>query len=157
MNIRSYQGKTFVVASSNTVICDDELAPEKYQSGDNLPPGKNIGDIKVIPQRTEIMVTDVKSDSARHAYVFARPANDAAGSFGWTSAMNLVGGFANETTGFAPDNWQQEPDGNNKTCVDAKALIRQGPPDFASTGNVIPQGSFVIVTRTQVTSLLTRV
>jgi|GEM_PF-808653 len=148
MNIRSYPGKVFVVESSNSLIRDDSLAPAKYQSGDDLPPGKNVGDLKIIPQRTEIIVSDVKTDNARHTYVFARPANDPTGSFGWTSAMNLVGGFANETTGFAPDNWQKEPEGNNKTCVDAKALIREGPPGFAPTAGSIPQKSFVIVTET---------
>ncbi len=106
MNIRSYQGKVLVVESSNSVICDDSLAPQKYQAGDNIPPGKQVGDVKTIPQRTEVNVTDVKTDAGRHAYVFARPANDNASSFGWTSAMNLVGSFANETTGFAPSNWQ---------------------------------------------------
>lgn len=148
MNVRSYQGKVFVVASSNSAIRDDNLIALKYQSGDNLPPGKSVGDAKTIPQRTEIIVTDVKTDPARHVYVFARPANDPAGSFGWTSAMNLVDGFANETTGFAPANFQSEPDGNNKTCVDAKALIREGPPGFAATDKTIPQKSFVVVTDT---------
>ena len=148
MNIRSYQGKVFVVESSNSVIRDENLIAQKYQPGDNLPPGKNVGDAKTIPQRTEIIVTDVKTDPGRHVYVFARPANDSASSFGWTSAMNLVDGFANETTGFAPANWQSEPDGNNKTCVDAKALVRGGPPAFASTGKFIPQKSFVMVTDT---------
>jgi hypothetical protein len=60
----------------------------------------------------------------------------------------LVGSFANETTGFAPENWQKEPDGNNKTCIDAKAFIREGPPGFALTSNLIPQKSFVMVTET---------
>ncbi len=32
--------------------------------------------------------------------------------------------------------------------MDAKAFIREGPPAFASTGNVIPQKSFVMVTET---------
>jgi len=146
MNVRSYTGKVFVIESSNSIIRDENLVSQKYKAGDQLPPGKNVGDVKTIPQRTEIIVTDVKSDSGRHAHVFTRPANDAAGSFGWTSSMNLVGGFKNETTGFAPSRWQMEPLGNNKTCVDANAMVRQGPPGFASTGVTIPQKSFVMVT-----------
>jgi D-alanyl-D-alanine carboxypeptidase-like protein len=145
MNIRSYEGKEFVVESSMSVIRDDNLASLKYKDGDEIPSGKKVGDAKIIPQRTEVMVTDVKTDDARHVFVFARPANDPNSAFGWTSAANLVGSFANETAGFAPSDWKQEPDGTNKTCVDAKAIIRDGPPDFAPTANVIPQKSFVVV------------
>ena len=148
MNIRSYLGKVYVIESSNSVIRDNNFVVQKYRAGDNLPPGKNVGDIKLIPQRTEVIVTDVTSNPGRHVFVFARPADDPAGEFGWTSAANLVGSFVNETTGFAPANWQMEPDGNNKTCIDARAIIREGPPGFAATGNVIPQRSFVMVTET---------
>lgn len=148
MNTRSYQGKTFVVESSKCAICDESFAPLKYKQGDNLPEGKQIGDAKMIPQRTEIVVTDVKADDDRHVFVFARPANDHNAEFGWTSAINLVGSFANETVGFAPPTWKREPDGLNRTCIDAKAIVRGGPPDFAPTTNVIPQKSFVVVTET---------
>jgi hypothetical protein len=148
MNVRSYEGKVFVVESSLSVIRDDNLVSVKYQPGDDLPPGKHVGDEKLIPKRTEITVTGVKSNKERQAFVFARPANDSASSFGWTSVENLVDDFTNETAGFAPDNFSVEPDGNNKTCVDANALVRLGPPDFTSTGQVIPQRSFVMVTET---------
>lgn len=148
MSIRSYEGKVFVVESSNSVVRDDNLAALKYQAGDNPPAGKHVGDPKIIPQRTEIVVTDVKSDAARHVYVFARAASGPSTAFGWTAATNLVGSFANETTGFAPSLWKREPDGTNKTCIDAKAIVRGGPPDFAPTANVIPQKSFVVVTET---------
>jgi len=90
-------------------------------------------------------VTGVKTDSDRHTFVFAIAANGDQ-SFGWTSAMNLEGGFKNETTGLAPSTWTLEPLGTNKTCIDANSLIRQGPPDFASTGTKIPFRSFVAVT-----------
>jgi hypothetical protein len=148
VNIRSYLGKLFVVESSNSVIRDENFVSQKYQAGDHLPPGKAVGDVKIIPQRTEIVVTDVKVNPGRHVFVFARPASDPAGEFGWTSAANFVGSFANETFGFAPAIWQLEPDGNNRTVIDAKAFIREGPPSFASTANVIPSGSFVTVTET---------
>lgn len=157
MNVRSYAGKIFIVESSKTVIRDDNLSPSKYQPGDEIPPGKQVGDLKVIPQRTEIVVTDVKADADRHVFVFARPAKDPTSVFGWTSAANLVGSFANETTGFAPASWQREPDGTSKTCIDAQAVLRTGPPTFAATGNTIPQKSFVQVIETSADNLNVRV
>lgn len=146
MNLRSYVGKVFVVESSKSIIRDDNLAAVRYKAGDDLPAGANVGDPKIIPQRTEVIVTDVKADSGRHTFVFARPADDPTAAFGWTSAANLVGSFANETAGLAPSKWSLEPQGTNKTCVDAKAFIREGPPGFASRGTTIPQKSFVVVT-----------
>lgn len=146
MNLRSYVGKVFVVESSKAFIRDDNLSSLKYKAGDNLPEGKSVGDFKLIPQRTEIIITDIKTDADRHTYVFARPAGDSNGAFGWTSSANLVGSFANETAGLAPSGWILEPQGNNKTCVDAKAIIREGPPGFAATAATIPQRSFVTVT-----------
>jgi hypothetical protein len=74
VNVKSYVGKLFVVESSLSLIRDDNLAPLRYQAGDELPPGKKVGDQKIIPQRTEINVTDVKAGEGRHVYVFARPA-----------------------------------------------------------------------------------
>ena len=147
MNFKSYVGKVFVVESSKAIIRDEQFNSQKYQAGEALPPGKQVGDVKTIPQRTEIKVTDVKADSGRHTYVFAVAANDDR-QFGWTSAMNLEGGFKNETAGLAPGKWELEPLGNNKTCVDAKAFIRDGAPDFTSRGTTIPVRSFVAVTET---------
>jgi hypothetical protein len=146
MKHKSYSGKTFIVENSKTVIRSDDLAPVKYQPGDTLPPGAKVGDVKIIPKRTEIVVKDVKPDPDRRVFVLARAANDPAVVFGWTSAANLLGSFTNETIGLAPAKWSLEPQGTNKTCIDAHALIREGPPGFASTGRAIPQKSFVVVT-----------
>lgn len=146
MNFRSYVGKVFVIESSKAIIRDDSFKEQKFGPADVIPEGKNVGDVKLIPQRTEIVVTDVKTDDGRHTFVFARPAADGEASFGWTSAANLEGGFKNELVGLAPSTFKLEPQGANKTCVDPNALIRGGPPDFASTGAKIPQGSFVMVT-----------
>lgn len=145
MNFRSYLGKVFVVENSRSIIRDDNLAALRFKAGDDFPPGANIGDAKIIPQRTEINVTDVKVDSGRHTFVFARPVNQPTSGFGWTSAANLLGSFANETAGVAPSRWVLEPQGTNKTCVDARAFVRGGPPGFQSTGATIPQRSFVAV------------
>jgi D-alanyl-D-alanine carboxypeptidase len=147
MNYRSYTGKVFVVESSKAIIRDAEFQSQKYKAGDDLPPGKRIGDVKTIPQRTEIKVTDVKSDPGRHTYVFAVAADNGQ-SFGWTAAMNLEGGFKNETADLAPSKWDLEPLGQNMTCIDANALLRAGAPAFTSIGTTIPLKSFVAVTET---------
>jgi hypothetical protein len=144
MNFKSYVGKVFVVESSKAIIRDEQLQSLKYQAGEALPPGKQVGDVKTIPQRTEIKVTGVMTDSGRHTFVFAVAADDDR-QFGWTSSMNLEGGFKNETAGLAPGKWELEPLGNNMTCVDAKAFIREGAPDFTSRGTTIPVRSFVTV------------
>ena len=59
MNFRSYEGKVFVVESSRSIIRNDDLSSSKYKEGDEIPPGRKVGDVKLIPQRTEIIVTDV--------------------------------------------------------------------------------------------------
>jgi D-alanyl-D-alanine carboxypeptidase-like protein len=148
MNVKSYQGKVFVVENEQSVIRDENLNSLKYKAGDNIPPGKNIGESKIIPPQTEINITDVRSNADRAVFVFARPAGDANSSFGWTKAENLAGSLVNETFGFAPSDWKREPEGNNKTCFSAQAFIRGGPPDFVSNGHLIPQKSFVMVTET---------
>src|ERR1041384_3739831 len=145
MNFKSSLGKVFVVESSKAIIRDEQLQSLKFEAGEALPPGKQVGDVKTIPQRTEIKVTDVMTDSGRHTFVFAVAANDDR-QFGWTSSMNLEGGFKNETAGLAPGRWELEPLGNNMTCVDAKAFIREGAPDFTSRATTIPVRSFVTVT-----------
>lgn len=147
MNFRSYPGKVFVVESSKAIIRNEQLKELKYAAGDVIPPGKSVGDVKIIPQRTEVKVTDVKTDSGRHTFVFAVPVEEGP-AFGWTSAMNLEGGFKNETAGLAPSKWDLEPSGKNMTCVDANALLREGPPNFTSLGTKVPVKSFVSVTET---------
>jgi hypothetical protein len=57
------------------IIRDDQLDEQRYIAGEDLPPGKSIGDVKTIPQRTEVKVTDVNTDSSRHTFVFVAPAN----------------------------------------------------------------------------------
>lgn len=145
MNHRSYPGKVFVVESSLAYIRDDQLKEQRYKAGETLPPGKSVGDIKLIPQHTQVQVKDIKVGPERHIYVFA-VANNSGEQFGWTSAKNLLGGFYNETVGLSPTTWALEPLGNNMTCVDELAWIRDGAPTFASKGTTIPIKSFVAVT-----------
>ena len=145
MNFRSYLGKTFVIESSKAVVRNDRLEEQRYKSGEIIPVGKSAGDLKTIPQRTELGVVEVKTDADRHTYVLCS-ANGS--SLGWTAATNLEGGFKNETAGLSPGVWQLEPSGRNKTCIDANALIRDGAPGFTSRGTAIPIRSFVAVTET---------
>ena len=147
MNFTSYVGKVFVVESNKAIVRDEEFREQKFKPGDELPPGKHVGDVKLIPQRTEVRVLDVKTDPGRHTYVLAA-ANNTGQVFGWTSATNLVGGFTNETVGLAPSKWSLPPRGTNMTCVDTKAFIREGPPDFKSKETTIPIKTFVAVTET---------
>ena len=134
---------------NEAVIRDKHGVAQRYKAGDVLPPGAHVGDVKMIPKHTQINVTDVKALSRKDVMVFARPAGDSAGAFGWTRIkINIAGGFLGEVVGFAPSKFEVEPEGNNKTCFDPNALIRSGPPNFASTGAKIPQGSFVMVTQT---------
>jgi hypothetical protein len=147
MNFRSYLGKTFVVESSKAIIRNGQLEEQRYKAGDDIPDGKRVGDVKTIPQRTEVNVLDVKTDPGRHTYVLAS-GEGAAQAFGWTAATNLEGGFKNETAGLSPGPWQLEPLGRNKTCIDANALIRDGAPHFNSRGTTIPIRRFVAVTET---------
>src|SRR6185369_7383228 len=147
MNYKSYLDKVFVVESSKAIIRNDRLEEQRYVAGEVLPPGKHVGDVKTVPQRTEVKVTDVKTDSGRHTYVFVAPANGGE-PFGWTAAMNLEGGFKNETAGLSPSQWELEPLGTNKTCIDRNALIREGSPNFTSLGSKIPIKSFVAVRET---------
>jgi hypothetical protein len=74
MNFKSYLGKVFV-GSRQSNLRDDQLDEQRYIAGEDLPPDKSIGDVKTIPQRTEVKVTDVKTDSRRHTFVFVAPAN----------------------------------------------------------------------------------
>lgn len=156
MNFRSYLEKVFVVESSKAVILDDELREQRYQAGEDLPPGKNVGDVKVVSQRTEVKVTDVKADAGRHAYALVVAA-DSGERFGWTSAMSLLGSLANETAGLAPAAWTLEPLGDNMTCIDENALVRDGAPTFASRGTTIPVRTFVAVTEKSVDGMFVKV
>ena len=85
MKFKSYVTKTFVVESSKAIIRDEQLKELRYQAGEVLPPGKQAGQVKTIPQRTEIKVTGVKTDSGRHTFVFAVDARDDQ-VYGWTSS-----------------------------------------------------------------------
>ncbi len=150
MNFKTYADKIFMVEDNETRLrrANDLSKAAVYSASDTLPLGKNVGDFKTIPKRTEVKVTDVKADAARTVFALVTPV-DASRNLpsGWTKASNLLGGLVNEIVGSSPADWVLSPQGNNFTVTDAKAVIRTGTPDFANTGNLIPKDSFVIVTR----------
>ena len=148
MNFKSYIGKQFVVIDNEArVRRDDDITKAAvYGPEEERPAGCNVGDFKIIPKRTEITVSDVRADAAKNVFVFAHPVDAEPGTpSGWTKAMNLEGGFLNETFGLAPAPWALEPQGMNRTVTDRNALVRGGPPDFQSAGRSIPAGTFVLV------------
>lgn len=150
MKIPSYTDKTYIVMDNDARIrrAENLAEVETYQAGDEIPVGSAVGDIKRLPKRAEIKVTDVKTNDARTVYVYAEPVNtgDAVIPSSWTKATNLEGGFLNELVSFAPAEWDFVPGSENYTVTDKQALIRGGAPGFASTGKSIPAGSYVVVT-----------
>lgn len=151
MEVPSYKNKTFIVEDNDTRIRNNDLTTlVKYKAGDIIPADKNIGDFKIIPRRTDVVIIDTKVDTNRNVFVFAQDAQARPEiPSGWTKATNLEGSFLNELIGFAPDVWDFAPRGDNYTVTDASALIRNGAPNFTSTGTKIPKGSYVVVTATK--------
>jgi hypothetical protein len=150
MKIPSYVGKTYIVMDNDARIrrAENLAEVETYRAGEKIPEGSAAGDIKRLPKRAEIKVSDVTTNAARAVYVFAEPAkkNDPTIPSGWTKASNLEGGFLNELVGFAPSEWDFMPGSDNFTVTDKQALIRGGSPNFASLGKTVALGSYAIVT-----------
>jgi hypothetical protein len=151
MDVPSYKNKTFIVEDNDTRIRNNDLKTfAKYKAGETIPQDKQIGDFKIIPRRTDVVITDAKVDANRNIFVFAQDAQARPEiPSGWTKAANLEGRFLNELIGFSPDVWDFAPRGDNYTVTNANALIRGGAPNFASTGSLLPQGSYVVVTATK--------
>lgn len=150
MSMKSYTGKVFIVEDNETLLrrADDLSQFELYKPGDIIPPGKNPGDPKLIPKRTQVTVTDTRINDAGTVFAFIKPAvTNAVIPAGWTKAANLADGMINETLGLAPSDWTLPPQGNNYTVIDPQAKLRGGSPGFAATGKIVPVGTLVIVTR----------
>ena len=147
---KTYEDKIFIVEDNETRLrrANDLSKLAVYAASDILPLGKNVGDFKTIPKRTEVNVTDVKTDAARTVFAFVVPVDTSKNlPSGWTKASNLLGGLVNEIVGLSPVNWVLSPQDNNFTVTDAKALLRTEPPEFKSSGTLIAKGTFVIVTK----------
>jgi hypothetical protein len=148
MNLRSHIGKEFIVISNDARVRQEKDLAKlvRYAVGDELPAGKQVGDIVIIPKRATVFVLDTKTDASKNTYALLTPAREGAPAFGWTMATNLEGGMMNETTGVAPTPWDLIPQGDNYTVIDARALLRGRPPEFAANGNTLPVGTYVVVT-----------
>ena len=149
MKMKSYEGKEFTIISNEARIrMENDLSkPAKYKEGDAIPAGSNVGDFKVIPKRTQVIITNASADDNKNTFVLAQPVSSAVVvPSGWTLSINLEGDFLNEIIGLSPGEWSLPPQGNNFTVTDKKATIREGKPSFASKGSAIPAGTLVVVT-----------
>ena len=147
--IPSYLNKEFVIDDNLTLLRNPNNLEQfsRFKEGDVLPPGFEIGDRKLIPLRTKVKIEEVRIDDDRNVYVFAVPVDEnSLYPSGWTRASNLLGKFINEIIAFIPSEWDCVPGENNCTVIDKRALIRTGPPEFKSTGEVIPVGTYVDIT-----------
>lgn len=136
MIMKSYIDKMFIVIDADARVRDPNDLSKTLRDGAGNP--------IVIPKLCEIRVTNVQVDNARNVFVFVERTADGH-VFGWTKASNLKGQFTNETLGSSPKTWVLFPSGKNMTVVDNLALVRSGPPNFTSTGQAIPRGTFVLV------------
>ena len=148
MPVPSYTAKTFLVEDNDTRIRLDDLQTfAKYQAGDVIPVGKQVGDFKTVPRRVEVRVAKTRTDGNRNVFGFIEAAIPQPEiPSGWTKVANLEGRFLNELIGFAPSAWDVPPQEDNFTVTDATALIRDGAPDFVATGQKLALGSYVVVT-----------
>ncbi len=101
---KSFLDKVFVVEDPDARIRDDANPANytKYQAGDQPPPGKAVGDFKVIPKGTKIKVTDIVRlpTGSQSVTVLSRTTSqDGVTVLGLTSTRNLKGKFVNESLG----------------------------------------------------------
>ena len=116
MSTQSYLGKTFLIDNPDARVRHEKnlLQFITYQAGDDIPSGKKVGDPRVIPQGTQVKITDAKALDEDHAFVLAEPLGEGVVTpFGWTSTKNLKGRFVSETLGQFP------PTDNNKKGANA--------------------------------------
>lgn len=103
MNIeQSFRDRVFVVEDPDARIRDDAhpVNYTKYKAGDQIPPGKTVGDAKLIPKGTTLKVVDIVRlpTGSQSVTVLARTTSQDGGQiFGLTSTRNLKGKFVNET------------------------------------------------------------
>jgi hypothetical protein len=72
-----------------------------FAAGDDIPPGKRIGDPKLIPIGTRVKVTDVRL-SNRTVFALTQSEANPPRDIGWTSTVNFAGAFINATLGEFP-------------------------------------------------------
>lgn len=149
VRIPTYRGTVFTVIDNLALVRRPRnlLRIARYRSGNVLPPGRRVGDQKVIPMMTRVRVTGVRADADRNAYVRAVPVDESSTApSGWTRVTNLEGAFLNELVDRSPAEWDVPPRRRNYTVTDGESLIRTGPPPFRSRGTTIEVGTYVVVT-----------
>ena len=153
--IPSYPGKVFTILDNDSRIRNPRNIKQfaRYQPGETLPPGRSVGDHKIIRQHTQVHVTDVRTDDRDNLYVFAEPVDAASlEPSGWTRASNLLGQFVNELLGYAPAEWDLLPQGTAYTVVDGNSIVRTGPPSYRpvkdanNKNETLAPGTYVVVT-----------
>lgn len=100
----NYLDQTFIVTDPDARIRipGDLMSFRKYQSGDQIPSGKSIGDFVLIPRNTVVTISDIdiQKDSSKTKKVFAFAfSEDGKISYGWTSSRNFSDKFRNVTLG----------------------------------------------------------
>jgi D-alanyl-D-alanine carboxypeptidase len=135
---RSYLGKSFVIDDAYAIIRDRDGTPQVYAAGDEIPPGKSVGDIKTIPDGTIVSIVDVVDDLR---YVQAE-------GWGWTAIGNIQGGLYNETIGMAPAAYESEQP-CHETVATHDCAIRGNTPSITyprvEPRATIPRGTHVHV------------
>lgn len=136
---KSYLGKEFNIDDSNAVVRNDDLTPKKYQTGDDIPEGKNVGDTVTIPDGSTIYINEISNN---FNYVFVE-------AYGWTATANLKESLFNETMGISRASYDST-EAHHKTVGDAKSLIREEIFKYPEIQprEIIPQGMFVEIQRT---------
>jgi hypothetical protein len=138
---QSYLGKKFTVNNAAAVIRNAAGTPLTYVAGDTMPAGKKVGDQKIIPNGTEVYITEV---NANLRYVFAE-------DWGWTGINNIQGGMYNETLSIDRAEYDSQ-DPNHKTIATPNCAIRSGTavntyPAVEPTAK-IPKDTHVMVLET---------
>jgi hypothetical protein len=99
MPANSYLSKTFLVDNADARIRKAKNSLLKFQTyaeGEARPPGKNVGDARIIPKGTMVRILDAVVHA--NGIVFGLAATTDGGvEIGWTSTWNLKGQFVGET------------------------------------------------------------
>ena len=122
---QSYLDKTFLVNDGDARIRRDGNLVDfvLYAAGEPLPPGRRVGDPKIIPKGTTVRAVEARVGP--NATIFARvqPTDAGAPVLGWTSSRNLESGFLNETIREIPPS-SNDQQGDNAAWQDGN-FIRQ--------------------------------
>src|SRR5262245_6467585 len=98
---RTFLGKIFTVNDPDARLRKpgEFMSFLTYAQGEPLPPGAQVGDIKRIPNGTQVRIDDIELQrtGTNGSIVFGHAiSTDGATEFGWTSTRNLAGKFINE-------------------------------------------------------------